>query len=56
MFTDSKAQKFILNLFVAFLPAAIIGLLFIKIIKLYLFNPLTVAIMLIIGGLIILWA
>ncbi len=56
MFTEPKAQKFILNLFVAFLPAAIIGLLFIKTIKLYLFNPLTVAVMLIVGGLIILWA
>jgi undecaprenyl-diphosphatase len=56
MFSDSKAQKFILNLLVAFLPAAIIGLLFIKIIKLYLFNPLTVAVMLILGGLVILWA
>ncbi|HCU66819.1 MAG TPA: undecaprenyl-diphosphatase [Rheinheimera sp.] len=56
MFSDSKAQKFILNLFIAFLPAAIIGLLFIKTIKLYLFNPITVAVMLVLGGLIILWA
>ena len=56
MFSDSKAQKFILNLFIAFLPAAIIGLLFIKTIKLYLFNPVTVAVMLVLGGLIILWA
>ena len=56
MFSDSKAQKFILNLFIAFLPAAIIGLLFIKTIKYYLFNPVSVAVMLIVGGLIILWA
>lgn len=56
MFTDSKAQRFILNLLVAFLPAAIIGLLFIKTIKLYLFNPVTVAVMLVLGGFVILWA
>ncbi len=53
---DPKAQRFVLNLLVAFLPAAIIGLLFIKTIKYYLFNPVSVAVMLIVGGLIILWA
>lgn len=56
MFSDSKAQKFILNLLVAFLPAAIIGLMFISLIKQYLFNPITVAVMLVLGGLVILWA
>lgn len=56
MFSDTKAQKFILNLFIAFLPAAIIGLMFISVIKQYLFNPITVAVMLILGGLVILWA
>jgi undecaprenyl-diphosphatase len=40
------------NLFVAFLPAAILGFLFHKQIKMLL-NPLTVAIMLIIGGIVI---
>ncbi len=54
--SDPKAQRFVLNLLVAFLPAAVIGLLFIKTIKYYLFNPLSVAVMLIVGGLIILWA
>jgi undecaprenyl-diphosphatase len=54
--SEPKAQRFVLNLLVAFLPAAIIGLLFIKTIKYYLFNPVSVAIMLIVGGLIILWA
>ncbi len=53
---EPKAQRFVLNLLVAFLPAAIIGLLFIKTIKYYLFNPVSVAVMLIVGGLIILWA
>ena len=53
---DKKAQNFVLNLLVAFLPAAIVGLLFIKYIKLYLFNPITVATMLVLGGLVILYA
>jgi undecaprenyl-diphosphatase len=53
---DKKAQNFVLNFFVAFLPAAIVGLLFIKYIKLYLFNPITVATMLVLGGLVILYA
>jgi undecaprenyl-diphosphatase len=56
MFSDSKSQKFILNLLIAFLPAAIVGLLFISFITKYLFNPITVAVMLILGGLVILWA
>lgn len=54
--SEPKAQRFVLNLLVAFLPAAIVGLIFIDTIKYYLFNPVSVAIMLIIGGLIILWA
>ncbi|WP_337881525.1 undecaprenyl-diphosphate phosphatase [Rheinheimera sp.] len=53
---DRKSQNFVLNLFVAFLPAAIIGLLFISKIKEYLFNPITVATMLVLGGLVILYA
>lgn len=51
-----QANRFILNLFIAFLPAAILGLLFIKTIKYYLFHPLPVAIALIVGGIVILWA
>ena len=54
--SDKAANRFILNLFIAFLPAAILGLLFIKTIKFYLFHPLPVAMALIIGGLLILWA
>jgi len=53
---DAKAQRFAANLMVAFLPAAIMGLLFIKQIKLYLFNPISVASALILGGLVILYA
>lgn len=54
--SEPKAQRFVLNLLVAFLPAAIMGLLFIKQIKFYFFNPVSVAGALIIGGLIILYA
>ena len=48
-----KQQFFALRLFVAFLPAAIVGVLFHAAIEEYLFSPVTVAIMLIIGGIII---
>jgi undecaprenyl-diphosphatase len=54
--SDKAANRFVLNLFIAFLPAAILGLLFIKTIKYYLFHPLPVAMALIIGGILILWA
>src|SRR3954469_19716059 len=53
---DRKAQQFALNLAIAFLPAAILGLLFGKYIKAALFNPVPVAIAFIVGGFIILWA
>ena len=54
--SDPAAQKFILNLFVAFLPLAILGLAFGKAIKANLFNPIAVATTFIIGALVILWA
>ncbi len=50
------ANRFVLNLFIAFLPAAILGLLLIKTIKHYLFHPIPVATALVIGGILILWA
>ena len=50
------ANRFVLNLFIAFLPAAILGLLFIKTIKHYLFHPVPVALAFIVGGVLILWA
>jgi undecaprenyl-diphosphatase len=53
---DRAAQRFALNVLVAFLPLAIIGLLFGKAIKAYLFNAPVVATAFIVGGLIILWA
>ena len=53
---DRAAQRFALNLLVAFLPLAIIGLLFGKAIKASLFNAPVVATAFIVGGLVILWA
>lgn len=52
---DSRVNRFVLNLAVAFVPAAVMGLLFSKQIKTYLFNPITVAAMLVLGGFFILW-
>ena len=54
--TDKQAQQFALNVFIAFLPAVVLGLLFGKAIKAHLFTPVVVASTFIIGGFIILWA
>ncbi len=54
--TEPKSMRLALNLVVAFLPAAILGFLFLKQIKAYLFNPIVVASAFIIGGFLILWA
>jgi undecaprenyl-diphosphatase len=48
---DPVQRRFALNLFVAFLPAAIVGLAFQKQIKAHLFNPTSVAVALVLGGL-----
>lgn len=53
---DPGALLLVVNLFAAFLPLAVIGLLWGKAIKAQLFNPLVVASAFIVGGLIILWA
>jgi len=52
---DPIARSSVLNLFLAFLPAAVIGFFAIKVIKAYLFNAVSVATALIVGGVIILW-
>lgn len=52
---DESANRFVLNLAIAFLPAAIVGLLFDDYIEQLLFNPISVASALVVGGLIILW-
>ena len=54
--TDRQAQRFALNVFIAFVPAVLLGLLFGKAIKAHLFTPVVVASTFIIGGFIILWA
>ena len=54
--SQAKAQRFVANVAVAFLPAVVLGLLFGKAIKANLFTPSVVASTFIIGGLIILWA
>jgi undecaprenyl-diphosphatase len=48
------SRRFVLNLLIAFLPAALVGLLFHGAIKDYLFNPVSVAGALIVGGILIL--
>ena len=53
--TDITARRFAANVAIAFLPAVVLGLLFGKQIKLYLFTPEVVASTFILGGLIILW-
>jgi len=54
--TEANAQRFVLNLLAAFLPAAVIGLALGGFIKGHLFHAVPVAIALIIGGFVILWA
>jgi undecaprenyl-diphosphatase len=51
-----QAQRFAANLLIAFVPAAIFGLLLGGYIKAYLFSPVPVAIALVVGGFVILWA
>jgi undecaprenyl-diphosphatase len=53
--SERAAQRFVLNLAVAFMPAAVLGLAFSKLIKAYLFHAVPVALAFIVGGLIILW-
>jgi len=45
-----KTNRFLLNLLIAFLPAVFFGLIMHSFIKQHLFNPVTVAIALIVGG------
>lgn len=54
--SDARAQRFALNVAIAFVPAVILGLLFGKVIKEHLFTPVVVASTFILGGFVILWA
>jgi len=53
---DPKATRLLVNVGIAFLPLAILGLLFGKALKANLFNAPTVATTFILGGFVILWA
>ncbi|MDE2584531.1 MAG: undecaprenyl-diphosphate phosphatase [Betaproteobacteria bacterium] len=53
---EREAQRLVLNLAIAFIPLAALGLLFGKAIKAHLFNAPVVATTFILGGLVILWA
>ncbi|MBA4255485.1 MAG: undecaprenyl-diphosphatase [Polaromonas sp.] len=54
--TERQAQRFAVNVAIAFTPAVLLGLLFGKAIKAHLFTPTVVATAFIVGGFIILWA
>ncbi|MDN4054078.1 undecaprenyl-diphosphate phosphatase [Massilia sp. YIM B02763] len=54
--SEPRQQKLVVNLAIAFLPAAVLGFLFAKAIKEHLFTPVPVASAFIIGALVILWA
>ncbi len=53
---ERQAQRFTLNLLIALIPMTILGVLFVDLIEHWLFNPITVASALVIGGLVMLWA
>ncbi|HWU98072.1 MAG TPA: undecaprenyl-diphosphate phosphatase [Oxalicibacterium sp.] len=55
LFTERRSQKFVLNILIAFLPAAILGLIFAASINEKLFAPIPVACAFIVGGFLILW-
>jgi len=56
MFRDEAARRFVLNLIVAFIPAAALGFAFNKVIKAHLFAPIPVACAFVVGAFFILWA
>ncbi|BBL74997.1 undecaprenyl-diphosphate phosphatase [Methylomagnum ishizawai] len=53
---SAEARRFLLKLFIAFLPFAILGLLFGKAIKAHLFQPIPVALAFVVGAFVIIWA
>src|SRR5450755_3683721 len=56
LFSDRASQRFAINLLVAFMPAAVLGLAFSRTIKAHLFAPVPVAMAFIAGAFVILWA
>ena len=55
-FRDSAARRFVMNVAIAFVPAALLGLLLGDLIKDALFKPVPVAAAFILGAFVILWA
>ncbi len=53
---EKSARQFVINLVIAFLPLAVLGLAFGKAIKAHLFQPIPVALAFILGALVIIWA
>ena len=53
---DPMQRRFVVNVLIAFLPAAVLGVLFNAAIKAHLFTPLVVASTFILGAFVILWA
>ncbi len=53
---DPLANRLVINLAIAFMPLAVTGLLFKKVIEAHLFQPVPVAIAFIVGAFVILWA
>ena len=53
--SDPVAQRFARNVLVAFAPAVVFGLALGSAIKAHLFNPVAVAVALVVGGFVILW-
>ena len=54
--SEPASRRFVINLLIVFLPLAVLALLFGDALKAILFKPVPVAIALIVGGIIILWA
>ena len=56
LFSDRSAQRFAINLLIAFLPAAMLGFAFNRTIKSHLFAPVPVAVAFVVGAFVIIWA
>jgi undecaprenyl-diphosphatase len=56
LFSDRDSQRLVLNLAIAFVPLAVLGLLFKTAIEAHLFKPVPVAVAFIVGAFVILWA
>ncbi len=52
---DPSARRFVANVLIAFIPAMVLGAALHGVIKTHLFSPVTVAVALILGGVVILW-